>query len=143
MSLISGIYSSIPPTELVIRSLKSYRKQKRKLRKLAKKSFHAVPSNTYLQYIQSDAWASKRRMILARRGRKCEDCGSCERLEIHHLTYARLGMEKPEDLRVLCRKCHERRHAKTISSRRNAAEPEARGRRAVTLAGKAAMRAIT
>ena len=31
-------------------------------------------------------------------------------LDVHHLTYERLGREKDEDLRVLCRACHGDEH---------------------------------
>jgi hypothetical protein len=40
----------------------------------------------------------------------CQGCNCtfpAEELEVHHLTYERLGCERPSDLRVLCRtKCH-------------------------------------
>jgi 5-methylcytosine-specific restriction endonuclease McrA len=32
-------------------------------------------------------------------------------VEVHHLTYERLGEERLTDLVALCRSCHEREHA--------------------------------
>jgi hypothetical protein len=34
------------------------------------------------------------------------------RLEVHHRTYERLGRERPEDLLVLCEKCHAVEHGR-------------------------------
>ena len=39
-----------------------------------------------------------------------EVCGVKHRLQVHHLTYERLGNERDEDLKVLCWACHEREH---------------------------------
>lgn len=61
----------------------------------------------YNQYIHSPEWDGKRRRALARAGHKCENCGSTERLEVHHLNYERLTREKASDLKVLCDSCHE------------------------------------
>jgi hypothetical protein len=38
-------------------------------------------------------------------------CGSKKRLDVHHLTYANLGKESINDLRVLCRSCHDKVHS--------------------------------
>lgn len=48
----------------------------------------------------------------------CEGCGQClyKGLEVHHKTYAHRGDEYPDhldDLEVLCRDCHQRRHPET------------------------------
>lgn len=64
----------------------------------------------YLQYINSGEWRAQKIAILAQRGPRCEDCSSTKRIQVHHLTYERLGRELPGDLRVLCNDCHERRH---------------------------------
>jgi len=38
----------------------------------------------------------------------CEKCGSTQRLQIHHITYSRIGHERMDDLQVICSKCHRR-----------------------------------
>jgi 5-methylcytosine-specific restriction endonuclease McrA len=60
----------------------------------------------YKNYINSPKWRKKRLKILNERGWNCEDCGSRENLEVHHLHYRSLKHEKSKDLKVLCRFCH-------------------------------------
>lgn len=64
----------------------------------------------YAEYRKSAHWCLFRLKIIAERGPYCQSCGSDRRVEVHHLTYARLGCELPDDVRVLCRKCHENAH---------------------------------
>jgi len=60
----------------------------------------------YQSYLQSRHWKETRYDAKARAGRRCERCGSTHDLQVHHLTYARKGFERPEDLEVLCKRCH-------------------------------------
>lgn len=63
----------------------------------------------YQAYLLSPKWAKKRKAALKRAGYKCQYCGaSGVLLQVHHLTYARLGKEKQADLRVTCETCHEK-----------------------------------
>lgn len=62
-------------------------------------------------YLKSDHWQRVRASALLRAKHRCESCGSKKRLDVHHLTYRRLGAEAPDDLRVLCRPCRESVHA--------------------------------
>lgn len=77
------------------------------------------PSHTqqYSEYLHSLVWRNKRRAALKAAGWRCEKCRSSNDLEVHHLNYARLGDERPQDLRVLCAKCHDETH-KTLSAQR-------------------------
>ena len=61
----------------------------------------------YRDYMISPQWAAKRKAAVARAGNTCQRCGrrNC-RIEIHHLTYVRLGQERPEDLVAVCTDCH-------------------------------------
>lgn len=61
-------------------------------------------------YLNSAAWKTRRSAAIAQAGGRCMDCGSTQRLHVHHLTYARWRHEQARDLRVLCAKCHRRRH---------------------------------
>jgi 5-methylcytosine-specific restriction endonuclease McrA len=63
----------------------------------------------YTRYIRSPRWHRRRDAIIESRG-VCENCGSRERLQVHHLTYSRLGHEADADLVLLCRQCHGDRH---------------------------------
>lgn len=69
---------------------------------------------SYSSHLRSIDWRRIRNRELLRAGYRCEDCG--ERgtgegdLEVHHLHYGTVGEEESDDLRVLCRFCHKRRH---------------------------------
>lgn len=64
----------------------------------------------YRDYLQSPEWRAVRAAALDRANHKCSRCGATQRLEVHHLSYLRLGHEQPEDLRVLCSRCHDTEH---------------------------------
>lgn len=67
----------------------------------------------YREYLKSDAWQQKRAMMFGLRGRKCEKCDATDvTLQIHHLTYANIFNEPPEDLQIVCIECHEKIHNK-------------------------------
>lgn len=65
----------------------------------------------YEAYMGSAAWKCKRSWALVLAKHKCEECGSHENLQVHHLSYENLGNEYPIDLQVLCKDCHEAVHA--------------------------------
>lgn len=65
----------------------------------------------YAEYLQSEHWQSKRVEAMDRAGHRCQVCAKTERLEVHHNNYSRLGGEKPYDVVVLDRGCHELFHS--------------------------------
>jgi hypothetical protein len=65
-----------------------------------------MKSAEYLAYLRSPQWQDFREEALAHYGRKCHWCDSGRRLQVHHLTYRRLGHEHISDVRVMCAKCH-------------------------------------
>jgi len=67
----------------------------------------------YLLYIQSLAWFNMRRARIDLDGGMCFICNlrpddSC--LNVHHLTYERVGHEDFQDLITLCIRCHKEIH---------------------------------
>lgn len=66
----------------------------------------------YRNYISSDAWKQKRLERLEHDGRECSECGNTKHLQVHHLTYERLGNELLRDLLTLCDTCHSRLHGR-------------------------------
>ena len=79
----------------------------------------------YEAYSNSAKWRRRRQRAIERAGYRCEKCGVSaqeERLEVHHLTYERLGSERDEDLSVLCHACH----AKADLERANKGQQKAR-----------------
>jgi RNase P subunit RPR2 len=64
-------------------------------------------SKEYQAYIGSVEWFKLCSRLKQERGNHCDRCGRYYPfLEVHHVTYARLGHEKDSDLRVLCHDCH-------------------------------------
>jgi hypothetical protein len=74
-------------------------------------------SVAYKAHINSAAWRKTRRGALDRAGHRCERCGGTNRLQVHHLTYARFGHEAPEDLLVLCDRHHRQAHRRRLVRR--------------------------
>lgn len=82
-------------------------------------SGHVVGSGTYREYMRSTLWEWRARKA---RSDACSYCAVCGRsplgsrarkMDVHHLTYERLGNELPEDLQVLCRECHDAAHGRS------------------------------
>lgn len=62
----------------------------------------------YEEYLLSPWWRKRRRVFLRKPGnRRCSACDSSLGLEVHHLNYDHLGAERDDDLKTLCRPCHE------------------------------------
>ena len=52
-----------------------------------------------------------RAFVLKRDGMRCQVCGSMQHLEVHHLEFrSRGGEDDPDNLIVLCSRCHQRLH---------------------------------
>jgi 5-methylcytosine-specific restriction endonuclease McrA len=60
----------------------------------------------YNGYLRSPEWKLKREGILLRSQGRCEKCAGRKPIQVHHITYARVGNELPEDLAALCFDCH-------------------------------------
>ncbi len=65
----------------------------------------------YVRYMRSPTWRKRRQDAIKRQGHRCERCKMFRfrkgDLQVHHLTYDRLGKERNEDLQVVCRHCHD------------------------------------
>jgi 5-methylcytosine-specific restriction endonuclease McrA len=64
----------------------------------------------YDSYLHSQLWRARRWQWIAQARGRCQHCGHRGDLTVHHLTYARLGRERDEDVQVLCWPCHHARH---------------------------------
>lgn len=87
--------------QVTIPKLKAY------IRQEEQKSKTAID---YFDYIKSTAWKQKAEEAKARAGNRCQVCNRSRaevQLDAHHRTYDHLGNEKPEDITVLCRECHQ------------------------------------
>ena len=61
----------------------------------------------YYDYIQSPEWKARREEFIKAVG-KCQKCGICEKLSVHHENYKNLGNETLADVSVLCWPCHKK-----------------------------------
>jgi len=67
----------------------------------------------YRNYLKSEHWQKFRKMVKENLEHKCMDCGVVsDQLDVHHLNYNNLWNESLNDVILVCRKCHERRHKK-------------------------------
>lgn len=68
----------------------------------------------YAEYLQSEQWLTLRERVLERDGHRCTVTGKTKApgdpLQVHHLTYERVGCERLEDLVTVCRSQHEKIH---------------------------------
>lgn len=63
------------------------------------------------EYLRSPHWRARRRIALEKAEWTCQHCGVHSRfLDVHHLTYDRIGQELDSDLEVICRACHKEEH---------------------------------
>ena len=71
----------------------------------------------YREYLRSDWWKKKKKNT----GNKiCFVCSTKNNLQLHHLTYVRIGREKDKDLKWLCREHHEGFHKFTNKKNKKA-----------------------
>lgn len=69
-----------------------------------------ISSRDYQDYLKTPRWRKVRDAALRLANFRCSACPSKRELHVHHLTYDRLGNERDEDLRVLCKACHSGEH---------------------------------
>ena len=69
-------------------------------------SSRVLEHETYAEYLAGDHWRETRAHAIWAAGHRCQLCGGTARLEVHHRHYRSLGAEPPEDLAVLCDRCH-------------------------------------
>lgn len=71
----------------------------------------------YSVYIKSRQWQEKRDARLRLDRYRCQMCGTAKNLNVHHITYERLGNEDMSDLVTLCQNCHEQAHKVDIAKK--------------------------
>jgi hypothetical protein len=67
-------------------------------------------SVVYKEYLASPKWSETKRRIRHRNGGRCERCLTNEGQNLHHLTYETVGYERYQDIMLLCKGCHDRKH---------------------------------
>jgi len=68
----------------------------------------------YADFLKTIYWRGLSLFVKRRDGWKCTECGSTERVEVHHKTYENHGAEiiHLEDMTTLCEKCHKKAHGR-------------------------------
>lgn len=64
----------------------------------------------YTAYLRSQPWRLLRSAVIRRAKGVCERCGKWPIVNIHHVTYERVGQERLEDLLGVCSQCHQELH---------------------------------
>ena len=97
-------------------------KQQKLIRRLLRRSFTAQEikeierrkrKEYYNRLLEDKRWKEFRLKVMSERGSRCECCGGTHILQIHHTFYIRGKMPweyEINDMRVLCKKCHQRIH---------------------------------
>lgn len=97
-------------------------KQQKQIRKKLRRSFTAQEikdierrkrKEYYNRLLEDKRWKEFRLKVMSERGSRCECCGGTDILQIHHTFYIRGKMPWEydiNDMRVLCKKCHQRIH---------------------------------
>lgn len=67
---------------------------------------------SYADYLLSTHWKLLKRRFKTSDKIKCPGCRCRYRLDLHHVSYKRLGEELPTDIIGLCRDCHYKIHQK-------------------------------
>lgn len=70
----------------------------------------------YRDYLKTIHWSRVKANYKLDHYEECYICQSVNCIELHHLTYARLGRERMSDLKYLCDGCHGRSHTKLKNS---------------------------
>ena len=70
-----------------------------------------MKNERYQEYLKSGEWKHLKGLKLMQVNYTCQGCLETGRvLEVHHLTYERIGMELLTDLTVFCTECHNIAH---------------------------------
>lgn len=73
---------------------------------------------TYSEYLKSEHWRQRRKKFSAGHPIRCFVCGTRKRpIELHHLSYDRLGDELDSDLVWLCQRHHSEAHKLVMSGK--------------------------
>ncbi len=71
----------------------------------------SIKQDRYKEYLNSGEWKYKKSQKLKQANFKCDGCNeSAGAMEVHHLTYDRIGQELLTDLVAYCIECHKVAH---------------------------------
>lgn len=85
-------------------------KFEKKVREFNKKSNQKIWPWLYKKMIISKGWYAFRNTLFKKRGKRCVHCGSVKNINVHHVTYIMKDFFNPDNLIILCQKCHKKIH---------------------------------
>lgn len=93
---------------------KAAEQKKRETQKLKRQNkIDKLCTMPYDEYLHTPHWRKTKKKAIQDADFMCSDCGRDNvPLDVHHKTYEHKGYEYPEDLQVVCRKCHEHIHGR-------------------------------
>jgi hypothetical protein len=102
---------SVEPPDFDNELKQNWERRKQESVELIKKAFNGeVFHEGYGEYLNSEAWAKRRKLVLNRARGTCEGCGEAAATEVHHTSYEHVGNEFLFELVALCEPCHDRFH---------------------------------
>jgi 5-methylcytosine-specific restriction endonuclease McrA len=84
------------------------RRQEARDRKAQERAEH---TEWYHEYLKSDQWREKAKLVHARAGGICEGCRKAKSTQVHHMDYRDVGAEFLWQLVAICEPCHIRYHS--------------------------------
>jgi hypothetical protein len=101
-------------TELDALHKNKKKKKKHSIKKQKQKNNGYTGSRdiSYSDFLKTGYWLYVKILVQKRDGRKCVECGSKNKLHIHHLTYKNHFEEHKHlsDMITLCEACHNKKH---------------------------------
>ena len=68
--------------------------------------------NEYAEYLKSDEWKERRKMLMEEADWTCMKCGE-KATQLHHVSYENIGEEELiDDVIAVCKDCHDEIHGK-------------------------------
>lgn len=77
-------------------------------------------SDEYSDYLDSEEWREKRRIVLERDNWTCQGCRRARATQVHHLSYDHIFDELLFELISVCDSCHTKIHAEKMTIRAHA-----------------------
>jgi 5-methylcytosine-specific restriction endonuclease McrA len=83
---------------------------KKRLDKIKKQEKNETYEQNYSDYIYSEEWKSKKKLVFERDNYICQECKEKDAEQVHHLTYKNFKNEKLDELMSVCVACHQKIH---------------------------------
>jgi 5-methylcytosine-specific restriction endonuclease McrA len=83
---------------------------KKKIDKIKSQGKYESFRENYFDYIYSDEWEAKKKLVFERDNHICQECKKNSAEQVHHLTYKNFKNENLDELISVCVNCHHKIH---------------------------------